>query len=78
LFFAVGSPVKQELERECVTASETKPSEEKAEGETPQVPSTSACGVSSNAEDAGPEGSQKEVKSERKKVRVKALRKFRQ
>ncbi|XP_040513559.1 E3 SUMO-protein ligase RanBP2 isoform X41 [Gallus gallus] len=64
----VGSPVKQELERECVTASETKPSEEKAEGETPQVPSTSACGVSSNAEDAGPEGSQKEVKSERKKV----------
>ncbi|XP_040518453.1 E3 SUMO-protein ligase RanBP2 isoform X20 [Gallus gallus] len=63
----VGSPVKQELERECVTASETKPSEEKAEGETPQVPSTSACGVSSNAEDAGPEGSQKEVKSERKK-----------
>ena len=63
----VGTPVKQELERECVTASETKPSEEKAEGETPQVPSTSACGVSSNAEDAGPEGSQKEVKSERKK-----------
>ena len=78
MFFAVGSQVKQELERECVTASETKPSEEKAEGETPQLPSTSACGVSSNAEDAGPEGSQKEVKSERKKVRVKALRKFRQ
>ncbi|XP_040513537.1 E3 SUMO-protein ligase RanBP2 isoform X1 [Gallus gallus] len=64
----VGTPVKQELERECVTASETKPSEEKAEGETLQLPSTSACGVSSNAEDAGPEGSQKEVKSERKKV----------
>ncbi|XP_040518448.1 E3 SUMO-protein ligase RanBP2 isoform X15 [Gallus gallus] len=63
----VGTPVKQELERECVTASETKPSEEKAEEETLQLPSTSACGVSSNAEDAGPEGSQKEVKSERKK-----------
>ncbi|XP_040514928.1 E3 SUMO-protein ligase RanBP2-like isoform X3 [Gallus gallus] len=73
-----GSPVKQEYARECVTALETEPSEEKAEGETPQVPSTSACGVSSNAEDASPEGSQKEVKTERKKVRVKSLRKFRQ
>ncbi|XP_072195927.1 E3 SUMO-protein ligase RanBP2-like [Excalfactoria chinensis] len=63
----VGTPVKHELERECVTASETEPSEEKAEGETPQVTSTSVCGVSSNAEDASPEDSQKEVRTQRKK-----------
>ncbi|XP_048791726.1 E3 SUMO-protein ligase RanBP2-like isoform X24 [Lagopus muta] len=63
----VGTAVKQELERECVTTSETKPPEKKAEEETPQVTSTSVCGIGSNAEDACPEGSQKEADTQRKK-----------
>uniref|UniRef100_A0A8C3LRA8 E3 SUMO-protein ligase RanBP2 n=1 Tax=Chrysolophus pictus TaxID=9089 RepID=A0A8C3LRA8_CHRPC len=63
----VGTPVKHDLERECVTASETKPPEEKSEEETPQVASTSVCGISSNAEDASPEGSQKEANTQEKK-----------
>ncbi|XP_040537891.1 E3 SUMO-protein ligase RanBP2-like isoform X4 [Gallus gallus] len=74
----VGSSVTHKLERECVTAWENKPSEEKAGGAAMQVPSSSVCGISSNVEDAGPTGSQKEVKTQRKKVRVKSLRKFRQ
>ncbi|XP_052520719.1 E3 SUMO-protein ligase RanBP2-like isoform X3 [Tympanuchus pallidicinctus] len=63
----VGTAVKQELERECVTTSETKPPEKKAGEETPQVTSPCVCGIGSNAEDACPEGSQKEAGTQRKK-----------
>ncbi|OXB51916.1 hypothetical protein ASZ78_013916 [Callipepla squamata] len=46
----VGTPVQNELESECVTTLEIKPPE-KGKGETPDVPSMSVCGVSSNVND---------------------------
>ncbi|NXC46543.1 RBP2 ligase, partial [Penelope pileata] len=53
---------KNQLESQCVTAREKKPtSEEKAQEETLEVPSTSACSVCSTAEDDSPEDSQTEV-----------------
>ncbi|XP_009077662.1 PREDICTED: E3 SUMO-protein ligase RanBP2, partial [Acanthisitta chloris] len=55
-------------ERECAAAWEEKPTpEEKAEAETPQVPSTSVCGVSSDTEDDSPEDLQTEAKTEEMK-----------
>ncbi|XP_051472594.1 ranBP2-like and GRIP domain-containing protein 4 isoform X2 [Apus apus] len=54
--------------RECVTPWEKKPTpEEEAKAETPQVPPTSVCGVSSDTEDESPEDVQTETETEETK-----------
>lgn len=75
MFFAVGITGKTALESEhAITTLENQPAPgEKATGRPQQVPSTSAWGINSNAEDGRPEDTQTEVKIQNMKVGTKSL-----